>query len=114
MERRSVIINETVLVCLELFTIFLSITLAQLKKPMVKTVYLGDILGVPITAKYLPGLITTNPSKTPYHQLLLSRYNHVLIVWIAKNFELTVKTEKHRMETSPNIMLFGTWHQRNN
>ena len=33
MERRSVIINETVHVCLELYTLFLSITLAQLKNP---------------------------------------------------------------------------------
>lgn len=61
-------------------------TLAQLKNPIIKIVDLGDIPGVSIIMTYLLGLITLNPSKTRYHQLLLPRYNHFLIVWVANNF----------------------------
>ena len=97
MGRRSVIIKEIVLVCLELLMLFLSITLAHWKTLTMKIVHPRKIHGVPKTVKQLLGLITPNPSKICYHKLFLLRLNHLLIAWVKKNFQLAVKMVKHRM-----------------
>ena len=64
MRRRSVIIKEIVLACLELLMPFLSVTLAHWKTLTMKIVHPGKIYGVPIT-------VTRDvASGTNYHQFI--------------------------------------------